>query len=304
MLHDGSVTWRIPGESQIARLHLQRDLVAGTFRFVYVPLPLPSIAQSILINRGCPPNTHIAPLGLLGSPLRGRSRFSRPFWRSRRGAHSPCSGAPDPLRRPGPTSGCGSHRTVKGPQLPQERCRPERPGKGHQRRGRPSQDRSCSVHTRPYGSRCTRCPYAVPTLRRSHAVCHVRGRRVHGAVVPASWALVSLAGRRGLSGRGTALCRESVHAPRAGRRSQGIVAANAAMTGPRSAHGNLPRGVNGLPVRAAVTSWSWCSTCRGNRFCRVRSSRAGQVGGACWAAEGHSGADAWRRSCGRCRNHV
>ncbi|QNE74524.1 hypothetical protein F0344_07785 [Streptomyces finlayi] len=56
VLHDSSVTWGIPGEPQIAALHLQRDLVARTFHFEYVPLPLPSMAQSLLINRGCPPD--------------------------------------------------------------------------------------------------------------------------------------------------------------------------------------------------------------------------------------------------------
>ncbi len=56
VLHDGSATWGIPGEPQIVALHLQRDLTAKTFSFDLETLPLPSMAQSWLIHRGCPPD--------------------------------------------------------------------------------------------------------------------------------------------------------------------------------------------------------------------------------------------------------
>lgn len=56
VLHDGSATWGIPGEPQIVALHLQRDLLNKAFRFEHAPLPLPSMAQSWLIDRGCPPD--------------------------------------------------------------------------------------------------------------------------------------------------------------------------------------------------------------------------------------------------------
>ncbi|KPC62640.1 hypothetical protein [Streptomyces chattanoogensis] len=54
VLHNGAVTWGIPGEPQLVALHLQRDVQARTFRFQHTPLPLPSMAQSWLIARGCP----------------------------------------------------------------------------------------------------------------------------------------------------------------------------------------------------------------------------------------------------------
>ncbi|CAM5571459.1 hypothetical protein [Streptomyces aurantiogriseus] len=54
VLHNGAVTWGIPGEPQIVALHLQRDLERGTFRFEHAELPLPAMAQSWLIHRGCP----------------------------------------------------------------------------------------------------------------------------------------------------------------------------------------------------------------------------------------------------------
>ncbi|EST31761.1 hypothetical protein [Streptomyces niveus] len=54
VLHDRSVTWGIPGEPQLVALHLQRDTGARTFRFDSTELPLPVMAQSWLIARGCP----------------------------------------------------------------------------------------------------------------------------------------------------------------------------------------------------------------------------------------------------------
>lgn len=56
VLHDGSATWGIPGAPQIVALHLTRDLAKQVFRFEHATLPLPSMAQSWLIHRGCPPD--------------------------------------------------------------------------------------------------------------------------------------------------------------------------------------------------------------------------------------------------------
>lgn len=54
VMHNRAVTWGIPGEPQLVALHLQRDVEARTFRFQHERLPLPAIAQSWLIARGCP----------------------------------------------------------------------------------------------------------------------------------------------------------------------------------------------------------------------------------------------------------
>ncbi|WP_329025803.1 hypothetical protein [Streptomyces sp. NBC_00690] len=54
VLHDRTATWGIPGEPQLIALHLQRDPAARTFRFEHATLPLPAMAQSWLIARGCP----------------------------------------------------------------------------------------------------------------------------------------------------------------------------------------------------------------------------------------------------------
>lgn len=54
VLGDGSATWGIPGAPQIVALHLRRDVAAKTFVFELKNLPLPSMAQSWLIHRGCP----------------------------------------------------------------------------------------------------------------------------------------------------------------------------------------------------------------------------------------------------------
>ncbi|MFE9686785.1 hypothetical protein [Streptomyces sp. NPDC006285] len=54
VLHDGTATWGHPGEPQFIALHLQRDVQNRTFRFEQKVLPLPSMAQSWLIYRGCP----------------------------------------------------------------------------------------------------------------------------------------------------------------------------------------------------------------------------------------------------------
>ncbi|MGW1194492.1 hypothetical protein ACWD4B_01335 [Streptomyces sp. NPDC002536] len=64
VLHNGAVTWGIPGEPQIVALHLQRDPEARTFRFEHAELPLPAMAQSWLIARGCPKETIRLPDGM------------------------------------------------------------------------------------------------------------------------------------------------------------------------------------------------------------------------------------------------
>ncbi|MCD9193384.1 hypothetical protein [Streptomyces albireticuli] len=64
VLHNGAVTWGIPGEPQIVALHLQRDIAARTFRFEHAELPLPAMAQSWLIARGCPKEAIRLPDGM------------------------------------------------------------------------------------------------------------------------------------------------------------------------------------------------------------------------------------------------
>lgn len=54
VMFDESVTWGIPGLPQLLALHIDRDLNAKTFTFEYASLPLPVMAQSWLISRGCP----------------------------------------------------------------------------------------------------------------------------------------------------------------------------------------------------------------------------------------------------------
>ncbi|AJC55042.1 hypothetical protein [Streptomyces sp. 769] len=61
VLHNGAVTWGFPGEPQMVALHLQRDVQARTFRFQHTPLPLPAMAQSWLIARGCPEEKILLP---------------------------------------------------------------------------------------------------------------------------------------------------------------------------------------------------------------------------------------------------
>ncbi|WP_217199853.1 hypothetical protein [Streptomyces buecherae] len=57
VLHDRSATWGFPGLPQYIALHLQRDLGERTFVFEHAKLPLPAMAQSWLIHRGCPPQS-------------------------------------------------------------------------------------------------------------------------------------------------------------------------------------------------------------------------------------------------------
>ncbi|MCC2275544.1 hypothetical protein LKL35_08925 [Streptomyces sp. ET3-23] len=54
VLHDPTATWDHPGVAQYAALHIHRDMQARTFRFEHAVLPLPAMAQSWLIHRGCP----------------------------------------------------------------------------------------------------------------------------------------------------------------------------------------------------------------------------------------------------------
>lgn len=63
VLHDGSATWGIPGEPQVVALHIQRDTDAKVFRFQNMTVPLPAMAQSWLIARGCPKDRIRLPLG-------------------------------------------------------------------------------------------------------------------------------------------------------------------------------------------------------------------------------------------------
>ncbi|MFJ2509887.1 hypothetical protein ACIQJX_26625 [Streptomyces griseoviridis] len=56
VLFDRSATWGHPGMAQVLAVHLQRDHEKQTFSFEQAPLPLPAMAQSWLILRGCPPD--------------------------------------------------------------------------------------------------------------------------------------------------------------------------------------------------------------------------------------------------------
>ncbi|GAA4782068.1 hypothetical protein GCM10023220_00710 [Streptomyces ziwulingensis] len=54
VLFDRSATWGHPGMAKVLAVHLQRDYEKKTFSFEQAPLPLPAMAQSWLIHRGCP----------------------------------------------------------------------------------------------------------------------------------------------------------------------------------------------------------------------------------------------------------
>ncbi|WP_435059114.1 hypothetical protein [Streptomyces sp. bgisy060] len=54
VLHDDSTIYGAPGESPLVALHLTRDLARRTFTFDSERLPLLALAQSWLIQRGCP----------------------------------------------------------------------------------------------------------------------------------------------------------------------------------------------------------------------------------------------------------
>ncbi|MFI1377582.1 hypothetical protein ACH4UY_37010 [Streptomyces longwoodensis] len=64
VLFDRTTTWGHPGMPQVLAVHLQRDREKRTFSFEHAPLPLPAMAQSWLIHRGCPSDAiALAPLG-------------------------------------------------------------------------------------------------------------------------------------------------------------------------------------------------------------------------------------------------
>ncbi|MFK0136655.1 hypothetical protein [Streptomyces murinus] len=54
VLDDSSAAWGFPGAPQIIALHLCRDREKQTFAYEMKTLPLPAMAQSWLIRRGCP----------------------------------------------------------------------------------------------------------------------------------------------------------------------------------------------------------------------------------------------------------
>jgi hypothetical protein len=60
--HDGSVTWGVPGEPQIAAIRVARDLRQNTFNFERTYHSTVSLAQNWLIERGCTPE-EIAQVG-------------------------------------------------------------------------------------------------------------------------------------------------------------------------------------------------------------------------------------------------
>ncbi|WP_416986844.1 hypothetical protein [Streptomyces sp. T028] len=74
VLHNRAVTWGIPGEPQIVALHLKRDTAARTFRFAHAELPLPAMAQSWLIARGCPEARILLPQGMGTTPADDATR--------------------------------------------------------------------------------------------------------------------------------------------------------------------------------------------------------------------------------------
>ncbi|MFH9474460.1 hypothetical protein [Streptomyces globisporus] len=74
VMHNRAVTWGIPGEPQIAGLHLKRDPATHTFRFTSEMLPLPSMAQSWLIARGCPEEGILLPDDMGTAPANDATR--------------------------------------------------------------------------------------------------------------------------------------------------------------------------------------------------------------------------------------
>ncbi|MER6500169.1 hypothetical protein ABT218_12440 [Streptomyces sp. NPDC001455] len=56
VLFDRTATYGHPGMPQYVAVHLQRDQDKRTFDFERALLPLPAMAQSWLIHRGCPPD--------------------------------------------------------------------------------------------------------------------------------------------------------------------------------------------------------------------------------------------------------
>ncbi|MFF7543394.1 hypothetical protein ACFZCU_07125 [Streptomyces canus] len=56
VLFDRTATYGHPGMPQYIAVHLERDRGKETFDFEQAALPLPAVAQSWLIHRGCPPD--------------------------------------------------------------------------------------------------------------------------------------------------------------------------------------------------------------------------------------------------------
>ncbi|MFE1836464.1 hypothetical protein [Streptomyces sviceus] len=74
LMHNGAVTWGVPGDPQIVALHLKRDPVTRTYRFSHKELPLPSMAQSWLIARGCPEEKILLPDDMGTTPANEATR--------------------------------------------------------------------------------------------------------------------------------------------------------------------------------------------------------------------------------------
>ncbi|MEU6234665.1 hypothetical protein [Kitasatospora sp. NPDC047058] len=55
LVHDGTMTWDIPGSAQYAAVHVQRDLGAGSYRFDYSRHAIAALAQNWLAARGADP---------------------------------------------------------------------------------------------------------------------------------------------------------------------------------------------------------------------------------------------------------
>ncbi|WP_254647162.1 hypothetical protein [Streptomyces sp. GbtcB6] len=68
VLHNGAVTWGIPGEPQLVALHLKRDTSTRTFQFDHAAFALPAMAQSWLTARSCPEEQILLPDGTGTTP--------------------------------------------------------------------------------------------------------------------------------------------------------------------------------------------------------------------------------------------
>ncbi|MEY9848451.1 hypothetical protein ABH940_005554 [Streptacidiphilus sp. BW17] len=66
VVHDGTMTYDIPGSNQLAAIHVRRDFRKGTFHLDYQRTPITAFAQRWLIERGADPN-HV-PLTAPGLP--------------------------------------------------------------------------------------------------------------------------------------------------------------------------------------------------------------------------------------------
>ncbi|MCX5278402.1 hypothetical protein [Streptomyces virginiae] len=64
VIHNGAVTWGIPGAPQLIAAHIKRDSTTRTYDFEHAELPLPAMGQSWLIKRGCPAEAIALPPGM------------------------------------------------------------------------------------------------------------------------------------------------------------------------------------------------------------------------------------------------